>query len=207
MGIIDRLRGKPSDEPSDAQESNTTEESELRRRLHADPNDREALLALAELLATPVTEEIADPLTASSTPATAAVNRQTALWALAEDYAGNPQAWVPLIELARLVVDDDEEGALKRLTTACDRETTGKALAQSIAMLLETGLTSQALSLGVAKWSPATHDVEAGLQLVRAALEAKDANRARELVSRLGDAHPDAPEVEALEQRIEDLGA
>lgn len=204
MGIIDRLKGRHSDEP----EPTTQDlEQELRSRLEEDPNDREALIGLAEILAAPQEEEIADPLTAAHEPISAAVNRQTALWALAEDYAGNPHAWVPLIELARILVSDDEEGAIKRLATACDRETTGKALANSVAMLRENGLTSQALSLGVAKWAPATQSFEAGTQLVRAAIEARDPGRARELVSRLGDAHPEEPEVAELEAAINDLEA
>ncbi len=206
MGIIDRLKGKHSDESAEPAESTTQAlEAELRARLEADPNDREALIGLAEILAAPQEEEIADPLTAAHVPASAAVNLQTALWALSEDYAGNPHAWVPLIELARILVEDDEEGAIKRLTTACDRETTGKALAQSVAMLRENGLTNQALSLGVAKWSPSSQCFEAGTQLVRAALEARDPNRARELVSRLGDVHPEEPEVAELESAINDL--
>ena len=38
-----------------------------------------------------------------------------AVWALAEELAGHPRAWYPLIELARLSVHDDHEGALRRL--------------------------------------------------------------------------------------------
>lgn len=204
MGIIDRLKGK-HDAAEPTEPTTEARESALRARLEADPNDRDALLGLAEILAAPEEEELADPLTAAHEPASRAVTQQTALWALAEDYAGSPHAWVPLIELARILVSDDEEGAIKRLTTACDRETTGRALAQSVAMLRENGLTSQALSLGVAKWSPASQEFEAGTQLVRAALDARDPNRARELVSRLGDVHPEEPEVAELEAALNAL--
>lgn len=202
MGILDRIKAKIAS--AQAQDA-VSDEAELLARLDADPNDREALLALADLLTAPVPEAIADPLTAAHQPATAADQGRTALWALAEEYAGNPHAWAPLIELARLLVDDDQEAATRRLATACDRDPSGQALAQSIAMLRERGLGHQGVSLGVAKWVPATHPFETGRQLVLAAVEAQDGLKARELVSRLGDAHPDNPEVAVLERLAEDV--
>lgn len=205
MGIFDRLKEKlPAKAAGLADARRRGTEEALRARLEEDPNDREALLALAEMLAAPHAA-IPDPLTASHEPIPPAVNRQTALWALAEDYAGSPHAWVPLIELARLLLADDEDGALRRLATACDRETSGKALAQSIAMLREHGCTSQALSLGVAKWNPASQDRAVGMQLVTAALEARDPGRARELVSRLSDAFPGDADFASLEAAINRL--
>lgn len=204
MGILDRIKAKI--ESAQAQ-NDAAEEAALLARLEADPNDREALLGLADALTAPVPDEIVDPLTATQAPATPADQHNTALWALAEEYAGNPHAWAPLIELARLVVVDDPDGAARRLATACDRETTGRALAQSVRMLRDHGLAHQAVSLGVAKWTPAVHEFETGRQLVLAAVEAKDEIKARELVSRLGDAHPHDPAVTELEQLVEALEA
>ncbi|NLI18194.1 MAG: hypothetical protein GX427_05190 [Actinomycetales bacterium] len=202
MGILDRIKAKIEW----AQAANVvSEEAALVARLDADPNDRQALVRLAELITQPVPEAIADPLTAAQQPATAAGQRRTALWALAEEYAGNPHAWAPLIELARLLVEDDEDAATRRLATACDRDPSGQALAQSIEMLRDRGLAHQAVSLGVAKWVPATHPYETGRQLVLAAVEAQDGLKARELVSRLGDAYPDVDEVARLERLADDV--
>ncbi len=202
MGILDRIKAKIES----AQAANVvSEEAALVARLDADPNDRQALVRLAELITQPVPEAIADPLTAAQQPATAAGQRRTALWALAEEYAGNPHAWAPLIELARLLVEDDEDAATRRLATACDRDPSGQALAQSIEMLRDRGLAHQAVSLGVAKWVPATHPYETGRQLVLAAVEAQDGLKARELVSRLGDAYPDVDEVARLERLADDV--
>ncbi len=202
MGILDRIKARIESARS---EDIVAAEAALVARLDADPNDRDALLALADLITAPVPDTVVDPLTAAQQPATPADQRRTSLWALAEEYAGNPQAWAPLVELARLLLDDDQDAAIRRLSTACDRDPAGRALAQSIEMLRQRGLAHQAVSLGVAKWVPASHPFETGRQLVLAAVEAQDGPKAREIVSRLGDAYPDHPEVSSLERLADDV--
>ena len=64
MGIIDRLKGK-HDAAEPTEPTTEAREAALRARLEADPNDRDALLGLAEILAAPEEEELAAPLTAA----------------------------------------------------------------------------------------------------------------------------------------------
>ena len=59
-----------------------------------------------------------------------------------------------------------------RLSTAADRDPTGVALAQGLAMLRQTGHADDALGLGVGHWRPREHDVDAGRQLIEASIEA-----------------------------------
>src|SRR5690625_4591782 len=139
MGILQRLtdllrpkrnadagaRDAGAAQPEDAE----AQEAALRERLHEDPNDLQAFAQLAELIRWRTeSAEQQDPLIAEATGSDVDARIRAAQWALAEELAGNPRAWHPLIELARLSLDDDHEAALRRLGTACERDRSGRAL-------------------------------------------------------------------------------
>jgi hypothetical protein len=148
-----------------------TEEGRLRARLHEDPNDRAAFGELAEI----VRANAAEGHEGERRPRAMA----DAEWALAEELAHSPRAWYPLIELARLSSDDDLDGAMRRLATAAEREPTGEALAEALAMLRRQGKLDAALALGVGHWRPREHVAAAGRELVLAAVEAGRLSDAR----------------------------
>lgn len=177
------------------------EETALRARLQDDPNDLQAFARLAELIRhrTEGTEQ-QDPLIADSGGADLEARVQTAQWALAEELAGSPRAWYPLIELARLSLDDDHEAAMRRLGTACERDRSGRALEEGIKMLRSANLPAEALALGVGHWAPSDQSPEAGRQVVLAALDAHRATEAREHLTNLetyGAQQPGTPDVVA----------
>ena len=165
-------------------------EVELRDRLEDDPNDIGAFNSLAELVRTSGEQaRAADPLTADA-PHAEPQSADLAVWALAEELAGRPNAWYPLIELGRLSVHDDLDGALRRLGAACAREETGLALAEALWVLREAGQPVAADSLATAHWDPASHVAAAGRQVVLAALESErleDAARFLDLLSARDD--------------------
>lgn len=182
MGILDRIRERIRSKvagvaPTAARRRTTqhvgrfTDEGRLRARLDDDPNDREAFGALAEI----VRANAAEGHEGEQRPRAMA----DAEWALAEELAHSPRAWYPLIELARLSSDDDLDGAMRRLATAAEREPTGEALAESLAMLRRQGKLDAALSLGVGHWRPREHVPAAGRELVLAAVEAGRLSDAR----------------------------
>lgn len=197
MAPLDRVRRRTEDEPGSTA-GRSTEES-LRARLAEDPNDVAAFDELAELVRKRSVEghehaeshPVEDP------------QRETddAVWALAEEIAQNGRAWYPLVELARLSIDDDREVALRRLSTAADRDPTGTALAQGLAMLRQTGHADDALGLGVGHWRPREHDVEAGRQLIEASIEAGRLAEARRHLEAM-TAHPDTARVEKLRNEL-----
>lgn len=193
MGILDRIRERIRSKvagvaPTAARRRTTqhvgrfTDEGRLRARLEDDPNDREAFGALAEI----VRANAAEGHEGEQRPRAMA----DAEWALAEELAHSPRAWYPLIELARLSSDDDLDGAMRRLATAAEREPTGEALAESLAMLRRQGKLDAALSLGVGHWRPREHVPAAGRELVLAAVEAgrlSDARRHLEVLAEHAD--------------------
>ena len=120
-----------------------------------------------------------DPLAADTGPISRSDAADTAHWALAEELAGKPHGWYALIEMARLSLDEDREGAMRRLGAACERDHSGAALTEGVRMLREAHLPAEALGLGVGHWSPADHDPEAGRQIVQAALDADRPTEAR----------------------------
>lgn len=169
------------------------QEDRLREQLAADPNDVVAFNELAELVRRRASDvEQPDPLSADTGPIEAS-SADTAHWALAEELAGRPRAWYPLIELARLSLLDDKEGAMRRLGAACERDPSGKALASGISMLREAHMPADALGLGVGHWSPADQDAEAGRQVIRAALDAGRPAEARQHLSALAEYGADRP--------------
>ncbi len=187
-------------------------EDELRAILIEDPNDVEAFSELVELVRLRTREAqqhehsadnlqgevLEDPQAAAER----AVN--DAIWALGEELAGNPRAWHPLIKLARLSIHDDRDGAMRRLTTAVERDHTGVALAEGIKTLREADSPAEALSLGVGHWRPKEHTPEAGKELIKAAVEAGRLSEARRHFEALAE-HPDTGYVGRVRSELESL--
>jgi hypothetical protein len=171
-----------------------TEEEALRVRLVDDPNDVAAFDRLAKIVRSRAVEghDAGDPQREAD----------DAVWALAEEIAHSSRAWYPLIELARLSIDDDREVALRRLGTAAERDSTGQALASGLAMLRESGHAVDALNLGVGHWRPREHVVDAGRQLIEASVEADRPGEARRHLDAMA-AHPDQKGVERLRRELE----
>lgn len=197
MAPLDRLRKRGQDEDPatgvEHEEDRTAEEA-LRARLAEDPNDIAAFDALADIVRRHATEghEVGNPQ----------VEANDAVWALAEEVARSNRAWYPLIELARLSIDDDRETALRRLATAAERDSSGTALAQGLQTLRDAGHPDDALGLGVGHWRPRDHDPEAGRQLVEAAVEAGRIAEARRHLDALS-LHPETARVTKLRQELE----
>lgn len=195
-----------------ARRGDTVHEDALRSQLSDDPNNEEAFRALAELVRRRASESYGDqdPLTAPGAEQEIAAERQRAadlaVWSLAEELAGHPKAWYPLVALARLAMDDDEEGAVRRLGTAAERDPSGRALAAGIALLRERGRAAEALNLGVGHWHSRDHDPEVARQLVLAALESGRPMEARQYVGALAD-HPDREAARAVRQDLEEAVA
>ncbi|MFN8075689.1 MAG: STAS domain-containing protein [Kineosporiaceae bacterium] len=172
-------------------------ESALRRRLESEPNDVEAFDALADLI------RRGSPRTGQGAPHARGDN---AVRALAEQLAHSPRAWYPLLELARVVVHDEPEVAVRQLSTAVTRETSGRALAQAVRILREAGHEGDALGLGVGHWHPHEHDLDVARELVRTALQSgrrADAERWLDAIS----GHPDQARGAALRRELTPLVA
>jgi len=157
-----------------ARRGDTLHEDAVRSMLGDDPNNVRAFQALAEIVRRRAAgqDSDGDPLTAPADDTEVRHAANLAVWSLAEELAGNPRAWYPLIELARLSVGDDHEGTLRRLTTAAERDPSGAALAEGLAVLRDADLPVEALGLGVGHWRPREHVPEVARQMVLAALEA-----------------------------------
>ncbi|MDN6487452.1 hypothetical protein [Ancrocorticia populi] len=197
LDIVQRLLKNSPTSDSRAQRA-----EELRQRLSENPNDVMAFEELAQIVRdAEENKEAADPLTADVT-GTIDVTADLAMWALAEEIGASPDAWYPLVELARLSVDSDRESALRRLTVASDRETSGRALAAGIRVLREAGLPSAALGLGLGRWRPEDQEFEAGEQIVRAALEAGRVGEARTFLAQLPE-EGHAEQIRALRSAID----
>lgn len=170
-------------------------EDALRARLSADPNDVEAFRALAELVRRRADgpHPVEDPLVPAEDSETIEQERarrgDLAVWALAEELAGHPRAWYPLVALARLSVEEDHEQAVRRLVTAHERDTTGTALAHGLAVLRDASRPAEALALGTGHWRVREHDPEVGRHLVLAALEAGRPDEAERQLAAI-KAHP-----------------
>src|SRR6478609_466107 len=128
-------------------------------------------------------------------------NNERAFAALGEELAGNPRAWYPLIEVARLSVRDDHEGTLRRLRTAAERDPSGRALADALALLREAGAPVDALGLGVGHWHPKDHDPEIARQLVLASIEAGRPLEAKQHIRSL-DLYRDQRAVAGLREEL-----
>lgn len=176
----------------------------MRAMLGEDPNDPRAFQALAEIVRRRAAEVGADgdPLTGPQDDVERQRAADLAVWALAEELAGHPKSWYPLIELARLSLTDDREGALRRLTTASERDPSGHALAEGLAVLREAGLPVEALGLGVGHWRVREHTPEIARHLVHAAIEAGRPMEARHHLQAL-DMHPDPAAVARIRPELE----
>ncbi|WP_225754717.1 hypothetical protein [Actinotalea sp. Marseille-Q4924] len=190
--------------PTSARRRDTIHEDSVRALLHEDPNDVRAFQALAEIVRRRAAEmgPDGDPLTAPQDEVEKQRAADLAVWALAEELAGNPRAWYPLVELARLSVHDDHEGMMRRLQTAAERDPSGHALAEGLIVLREAGMPVEALGLGVGHWRAKEHTPEVGRHLVLAALEADRPLEAKHHLAAL-DLHPDRSAVAALKPELE----
>jgi uncharacterized membrane protein YgcG len=199
MGALDRLRQRSTDDDGAGGgeavfTEDRSEEEALRVRLLDDPNDAAAFDRLAKIVRSRAVEghDAGDPQREAD----------DAVWALAEEIAQSSRAWYPLIQLARLSIDDDREVALRRLATAADRDPSGEALAHGLATLREAGHSVDALNLGVGHWRPREHVVEAGRQLIEASIESDRHGEARRHLDAMA-AHPDQEGVERLRSELE----
>jgi hypothetical protein len=202
MAPLDRLRRRelPADigPASGYGTGERSAEEALRARLADDPNDIEAFDQLADLVRRHAAEGHEEGQPTGLTQQEA----DDAVWALAEEIAQSQRAWYPLIELARLSIDDDREVSLRRLATAAERDHSGTALAQGLAMLRQAGHADDALGLGVGHWRPRDQDPEAGRQLIEAAIDAGRLSEARRHLDALST-HPDTGLVEKLRGELE----
>jgi len=181
----------------------TVHEDALRAMLVDDPNDQRAFQALAEIVRRRAAEShvSADPLAAPADESEKQRAADLAVWALAEELAGHPRGWYPLVELGRLSLEDDQEAALRRFATAAERDPSGLALAESMEILREAGLPVEALGLGVGHWRAKEHPPAAGRQLVLAAIEADRIFEAKHHLASLA-MHPDAALVAPLQSEL-----
>lgn len=169
-----------------------------------DPNNARAFQALSEVVRRRAAEgtQVDDPLSAPTDDYERRRAADLAVWALGEELAGNPRAWYPLIELARLSLADDQDAAIRRLATAADRDPAGEALAEAIGVLRDAKLPVEALGLGVGHWRAREHTPEAGRQVVLAALDADRIFDARHHLESLS-LNPDTAAVAAMRPELE----
>jgi len=186
-----------------ARRGDTLHEDALRSMLSDDPNNVRAFQALAEIVRRRAAETgpDGDPLTAPTDPGEKQQAADLAVWSLGEELAGHPHAWYPLVELARLSVHDDHEGTLRRLATAAERDPSGDALAEGLAVLRDAGLPVDALGLGVGHWRPREQTPEIARHLVHAALEADRPLEAKQHLQSL-DLYPDQDAIAGLRAEL-----
>lgn len=187
-------------------------EDDLRRRLNENPNDQQVFDKLVALIRRRAIDDAKRTEAANyshDTPGlTAALDidvRQIgrdSVWALAEELAGNQKAWYPLIELARLSVREDREGALRRLGIAAERDPRGEALAAGLKMLRQESMPGEALSLGTGHWRPKEHSLVVGREMVEAALASERYSEAQRFLDMLGES-PDTEGADALRRQLE----
>ncbi len=208
MRALDRFRRLLDKRPRTTRTTATTTmpglaagdvEAGLRDRLQQDPNDVEAFAALAERVRISAAE--GHPAQDQQARAHAA---DDAVWALAEELAHSGRAWYPLIEMARLSLTEDHDAAMRRVATAAERDPSGQALAEGLHMLRESGHPADALNLGVGHWRPREHGIEAGGEIVLAAVAAGRHAEARRHLKALSE-HPDQGRVSEVQAELERL--
>lgn len=189
---------------SAARRGDTLHEDALRSMLSDDPNNVRAFQALAEIVRRRAAESgtDGDPLSAPHDEYEKQRASDLAVWSLGEELAGHPRAWYPLVELARLSVRDDPEGTMRRLLTAAERDPSGVALAEGIAVLRDAHQPVEALGLGVGHWRPKEHTPTVGEHLVHAAIEANRPYEARQHLRSL-DLYPNQREIAGLRSELE----
>lgn len=189
----------------------TIHEDALRAMLVNDPNDVRAFQALCEIVRRRASENVVtdNPLAAPVEAEEIERAANLAVWSLAEELAGNPKAWYPLLALAKLSLEDDTQSAIRRLETAADRDPSGQALAESIELLRDAKLHAEALGLGTGHWRVKEHTALVGRNLVVTALEAgrvADAKTHYEtLASHLADSKPGQEHERAGLDELKDL--
>lgn len=172
------LFGTPVHDITAARETDGIPEAGLRHALTADPNDENAFDRLVGVLAR-------EKKTRSHPSQHDESTVRDVTWSLAAELAQRPDAWFPLLELARLSLDDDFPAAVRRLRAAVMREFTGRALTRAAVMLRTAGHPNEAFRLAVAHWRPAAHELAAGRQLVLAGIEAGRVDELRRHLSAL----------------------
>lgn len=179
------------------------EEDALRALLMDDPNNERAFLALVDLVAensayqethVQVEDPGADPLVAHTQAESAHPlseedemdeRRLVAMWALAEEFAGHPKGWYPMILMARLSLETNAEDSLRRVNAGISRDDTGQALARSVDMLRGSDLVQEAYALGAGHWRAREHHPVAGVAVIRAALDCGKVLEARNHLAEL----------------------
>lgn len=186
-----------------ARRGDTLHEDALRSMLNDDPNNVRAFQALAAIVSRRAAEAgpDGDPLTGAGDPSEQQRAADLAVWALGEEMAGNPRAWHPLVELARLSVHHDHEGTLRRLGIAAERDPSGEALAEGLAMLRDAGLPTEAIGLGIGHWRPKEQTPEIARHVVQAALEAGRPLEAKQHLRSL-DLYPDQAAIADLRAEL-----
>jgi hypothetical protein len=184
--------GEPGAYVSSVHES--VDEERLHDLLREDPNDPELFAEMAGVVRRRAAEGhvAGDPRAA----------QQNAVWALSEELAHDQRAWYPLVELARLSLADDREGALRRLGVAAERDPSGSALTHGLVLLREAGDHDAALALGMGHWRPTEHPLAAGREMVSAAVDARRLAEARRHLDALAE-HPDATGVVSTRRDLE----
>lgn len=172
----------------------SVDEERLHELLREDPNDERRFDEMAAVVRRRAAEGHAagDPVQAE----------EIAVWALAEELAHDQRAWYPLVELARLSLEDDREAALRRLGVAAERDPSGSALAHGLRLLRDAGDPDGALALGMGHWRPTEHPLEAGRAMVSAAVDANRLAEARRHLDALAE-HPDATAVAPMRRDLE----
>lgn len=165
-------------------------EDALRAMLTDCPNNVEAFNALVKVVARNLANcpEGDDPLTADNLDTadeTIAEKIKTARWALAEEYSGNPRAWRPLLVLAELSITEQPQEAFRRINTALERDATGNALAEAVHLLITHNEAILAFSHSRGHWKSGEHIPEAGVAVVRAALECNKTHEAERALAEL----------------------
>lgn len=182
--------------------------AELRARLADDPNDVVAFDELVRIAQSAEEEQPpADPLRADTTATgSVPVSADLAIWALAEELSGNTSSWYPQIQLARLSVKSDTQGAIKKLNVAADRNPSGEVLAKCVKILRDAGMPDQALSLGLAHWAPGKQDAVAGWAIIDAALDAERVQEAKTYMREL-EPYVSRSEIEEMMESINRVSA
>lgn len=187
MAFIDLLKQLLQGDSDDIVTEDVARGVELRETLNDNPNDIGSFQELSELVNDAARERatVEDPLTADHDDTGPESQAELAMWSLAEELSAKPSAWYPLIELARLSVDSDYEGANRRLTTAVQRDDTGRALGEAIKVLRGADLADAGMALGIGHWDPENQKFAAGEQLILAAIDAKRPDEARRFLTTL----------------------
>lgn len=178
---------------------------ELYNRLDEDPNDIEAFEDLAALIRNADSpRSYVDPLRGDTERQDSEdeYSADLVLWSLSEEIGSASTAWYPLIQLARLSINNDQAAAIRYLEIAVDREDTGIALAEAIKVLREAGQYDAAIQLGLGRWQPQTQSPSVGEELIEAALGSGKTSEAEHFLQRMREANVDPELIDELAVQI-----